>query len=166
MSTDDVALPESNIRVDHIAVAVRNLDEAVCFFEERLKFRVAERRVTHGDTTGMRSVVMKRSNVTFVLLEGIGDASQVSRFVTEHGPGVHHVALHVDGLHDLAEELISNGVTFSSDIIGTPALRQTFVERDNNSSLMIEFIERGGDIAFSDDNVSALFRSLEQSGKI
>jgi methylmalonyl-CoA epimerase len=163
MRTD--ASVDANIRVDHIAIAVRDLSAATAYFEDRLGFSVDERRETKGAETTMKSVVMKRGSVTFVLLEGEG-RSQVSRFIDRYGPGVHHVALHVDGLTQIVEDLKVRGLMFSTGIVQNAALTQTFTARDENSAMMLELIERGENQGFDDGNVTALFRDLEQSDNI
>lgn len=156
---------DAGIRVDHIAIAVRNLSQSVTYFEDHLGFSVDERRETRGAETGMTSVVMRRGSAMFVLLEG-HEGSIVSRFVERYGPGVHHVALHVDGLGNIVEELKERGLGFSTGIVGGSALRQTFTDRDDNSGMMLELIERGENQGFDDDNVTGLFRDLEQADKI
>lgn len=153
----------SSLRVDHIAIAVHDLASGIAYFEDRLGFTLDEMRTTQGEATGMRSAVLKRDEVTFVLLEGDGDRSQVARFLAKHGAGVHHVALHATGLSDVVAELESRGLRFSTRVVGSPPLRQTFTERDDNSAIMIELIERGEVTGFDDRNVTDLFRDLERS---
>ena len=156
---------DADLKIDHIAIAVLSLETAVPYFEN-LGFAIHERRETTGETTSMKSVVMKRGGVTFVLLEGGGGKSQVSRFLETYGPGLHHIALHVNGLPGLVDELKGRDVMFSTGVVHTPGLTQAFLERDEKSSIMIELIERTGDRDFEDKNVAGLFRDLEQSGKI
>jgi methylmalonyl-CoA epimerase len=154
------------LRVDHIAIAVDDLSTAIEYFSRRLGFSLEEKRTTQGETTGMLSAVLKREDVTFVLLQGEGDKSQVSRFIARYGPGVHHVALRTEGLTALVDDLKNRGVEFSTGIVGSSALRQIFTERSDNSRLMIELIERSGNSGFEDSNVSDLFRDLERSEKL
>jgi methylmalonyl-CoA/ethylmalonyl-CoA epimerase len=154
------------LTVDHIAIAVCDLAAAIEYFEKQLGFALHEIRETQGDATAMRSAVLKRQDVTFVLLDGAGHDSQVSRFVAKFGPGVHHVALHATGLRELASELEDRGLKFSTRIVASPSLTQTFTERDENSALMLELIERTGDADFEDQNVTDLFLDLERAQKI
>jgi methylmalonyl-CoA/ethylmalonyl-CoA epimerase len=149
--------------IDHIAIAVKNLEESIAFYESVLGFEVQERRRTEGRTTAMISAVMRAGPVTVVLLEGASQESQVSKYVEHYGPGVQHIAFGVEDLPALVAELKIAGFEFDTDIIASSGLRQIFSTRDPGSGMMYEFIERlGGD--FSDSSVKSLFEQLEKKG--
>ncbi len=147
--------------VDHIAIAVHDLEASIKFYTEVLGCQLRERRETKGKTTAMISAVIAAGPVTMVLLQGTTPESQVSRFVENYGAGVQHVAIGVDNLPEMAEELKNAGVEFDTNVIEGGGLRQIFSHRDKGSGMMFEFIERlGGD--FSDESVKNLFEQLEQ----
>jgi methylmalonyl-CoA epimerase len=147
--------------IDHVAIAVRNLEESIKFYTEVVGFELKERRRTEGRHTAMISAVLKAGEITVVLLEGTTPESQVSRFVEHFGPGVQHVAFGVQNLPAMAEELKAAGMEFDTTIIEGGGLRQIFSRRDEGSGMMFEFIERlGGD--FSDQSVQNLFEQLEK----
>jgi methylmalonyl-CoA epimerase len=147
--------------IDHIAIAVRDLEQSIAFFTNVLGFELRERRKTEGKQTAMISAVLKAGPVTFVLLEGTTPESQVSKFIEHYGPGVQHIALGVKDLPRAAADLRDAGLEFDTSVIESPGLRQIFTHRDGGSGLMVEFIERmGGD--FSDQSVQQLFEQLEQ----
>jgi len=147
--------------IDHIAIAVRNLDQSIDFYTNTLGFVLQERRRTEGRVTAMDSAVMKAGPVTVVLLEGTSPESQISRYVEHYGPGVQHVAFEVENLPEAAEALNEAGLEFSTGVIASNGLRQIFSERDPGSGMMYELIERmGGD--FSDESVQSLFEQLER----
>ena len=149
--------------IDHIAIAVKDLEASISFYENVLGFQLQERRRTEGKATAMISAVMKAGPVTVVLLEGTSPESQVTRYVEHYGPGVQHIAFGVEDLPALAEELKAAGLEFDTDVIASPGLRQIFSARDPGSGMMYEFIERmGGD--FSDESVQSLFEQLEKKG--
>ena len=156
-----VALSQYATSIDHVAIAVSNLEESIRFYSEVLGFELKERRRTEGKATAMISAVMKAGPITVVLLEGTSPESQVSRFVEHFGPGVQHIAIGVRNLPEMTEELKAAGMEFDTTIINSPGLRQIFSKRDMGSGMMFEFIERmGGD--FSDESVQNLFEQLEQ----
>jgi methylmalonyl-CoA/ethylmalonyl-CoA epimerase len=147
--------------IDHVAIAVRNLEESIRFYTDVLGFELKERRRTEGKATAMISAVLKAGSVTVVLLEGTSPDSQVSRFVEHFGPGVQHIAVAVEDLPQMAEDLKAAGMEFDTTVIQSPGLRQIFSTRDPGSGMMFEFIERlGGD--FSDQSVQQLFEQLEK----
>lgn len=147
--------------IDHVAIAVPNLEESIKFYTDVLGFELKERRRTEGKQTAMISAVLKVGSITVVLLQGTSPESQVSRFVEHYGPGVQHLALGVQNLPEMAGELTAAGMEFDTTIINSPGLRQIFSKRDPGSGVMFEFIERmGGD--FSDQSVQQLFEQLEK----
>lgn len=149
--------------VDHLAIAVEDLEGAVAFYRDRLGFHEVERRVTEGKRTGMLSVVMKAGDLKVVLLKGTSPESQVSRYVQEYGPGVQHVAFMVEGIEAVVEDLKERGMPFDTGIIEVPGLKQAFTKRDPISGMMFELIERTGEEGFADQNVQKLFESLEKN---
>ena len=147
--------------IDHIAIAVVDLEQSILFYRDVLGLELVERRQTEGKTTGMLSAVFSAGNFTIVLLQGTSEESQVSRYVQEYGPGVQHVALAVDNLEEAADKLRSQGFDFATNLINGNGLKQIFSKRDKNSGMMYELIERTGEEGFLDDNVQSLFNQLE-----
>jgi methylmalonyl-CoA epimerase len=155
------ALSKYVTAIDHVAIAVHDLEESIKLYTEVLGFELKERRRTEGKVTAMISAVLKAGPVTVVLLQGTTPESQVSRFVEHFGSGVQHLALGVQNLPELAEELKAAGMEFDTTVISSPGLRQIFSKRDQGSGMMFELIERmGGD--FSDQSVQQLFEQLEK----
>lgn len=147
--------------VDHIAIAVPDLEKAVEWYTQVMGFAVRERRTTEGTKTAMVSAVLDAGAITVVLLQGLSEESQVTRYVEHYGPGVQHIAIEVEDLEQVAEELEANGMEFDTKIIDGPGLRQIFTQREESSGMMYEIIERhGGD--FSDASVAQLFKQLEE----
>ncbi|HVT17941.1 MAG TPA: VOC family protein [Thermoanaerobaculia bacterium] len=147
--------------IDHVAIAVRDLEQSIALFTKVLGFELHERRKTEGKHTAMISAVLKAGPITIVLLEGTSPESQVSKFIEHYGPGVQHLAIGVKDLPKIAADLRQAGLEFDTSVIESPGLRQIFTRRDAGSGLMIEFIERrGGD--FSDQSVQQLFEQLEK----
>lgn len=150
--------------VDHLAIAVDDLEAAVAFYRDRLGFQEAERRMTQGVKSGMESVVMAAGPLKLVLLKGTSPESQVSRYVAEHGPGVQHVAFRVNGIEEVVADLVERGLEFDTEMIQGAGLKQAFSAREPRSGMMFEFIERSGEEGFQDQNVQRLFESLERKG--
>lgn len=155
------ALAKHAVGIDHVAIAVQDLEESIRFYTSVLGFELTERRRTEGKQTAMISAVLKAGPVTVVLLQGTSPDSQVSKFVEHFGPGVQHIAIGVEDLPALAEELKGEGMEFDTSVIRSPGLLQIFSHRDGGSGMMFEFIERkGGD--FNDQSVQSLFEQLEK----
>jgi 4-hydroxyphenylpyruvate dioxygenase-like putative hemolysin len=88
----------------------------------------------------------------------------VSRYIEEYGPGVQHIAVEVDDVAALAGTLSKSGVRFATDIIRGDGLVQIFTQREGNSGMMFEFIQRKENAeGFEAGNIQKLFDQLETS---
>ncbi|WP_045728968.1 VOC family protein [Xanthomonas sp. GPE 39] len=159
--------PESALQyhtIDHIALAVQDLEAAIALFRDQLGFTLTKRRHITGQRTGMLSAEMQHGAITFVLCQGTEPQSQVSRLIEHHGVGVAHIALRVDNTHAAVQRLRGRGLRFDTDVIQGDGLRQAFSSRDAATGLSFEFIERNGEAGFQESSVAELFAQLERSG--
>ncbi len=157
------SLAKQAVNIDHVAIAVRDLEEAIKYYRDVMGFELDGRRETKGKKTAMISAVMKAGPLTFVLIQGTSPESQVSRYVEKYGPGVQHIAIGLDGLPSVADRLKEDGMDFDTNVIKGNGLLQIFSHREENSGMMFEFIEHvepDGD--FSDESVQNLFEQLEE----
>jgi methylmalonyl-CoA/ethylmalonyl-CoA epimerase len=94
--------------LDHVGIAVRELDEALRFYRDALGLEI--------DTP--EDVASQRVRVHFIpvgesaleLLEATAPESAVAKFLEKRGPGLHHVALRVDDIRAALAELKARGV--------------------------------------------------------
>ena len=157
------ALGRYAIKIDHIAIAVPDLDASIVVYQ-RLGFELVERRKTTGSSTAMVSAVLRAGSLLFVLVQGAGPGSQVDRYLDNYGPGVQHIAIEVRNVEQLMRELGDAGVDFCSNLIQGCGIRQAFTARDRSSGMMYELIERQtNDGDFTDDSVQNLFEQLERN---
>lgn len=164
MTQSSSALGRYAVKIDHIALAVRNLDESIAFYQRQLGFELVERRSTEGEKTGMVSAVLRAGAITIVLVQGTAPESQVNRYIESYGPGVQHIAIEVRDVQKLMRELSNSGVEFSTSLIEGREICQAFTARDRASGMMYEFIERQtNDGDFTDKSVQELFEQLERN---
>jgi methylmalonyl-CoA/ethylmalonyl-CoA epimerase len=154
-------LSENVLGIDHIALAVPDLDAAAQWVKNVLGFHLEESRETYGKHSGMKSAVLRLGSVTIVLTEGVGEKSQTSQFVENFGAGVQHVAFRVQDLGNAIASMHDTGLEFSSPRLDSDGLSQIFSKRNPATGLMVELIERRDYDGFRDENVQRLFDSLE-----
>lgn len=83
-------------RVDHLAVAVPNLEQALEFYEKQLGLKVICVEVVQEQ--GVRVAKLDAGNTHIELLEPLGPDTPVGKFIAQRGPGLHHVCLGVDDI--------------------------------------------------------------------
>ncbi len=114
--------------------------------------------------SGMKSAELDAGGFSIVLVQGTDPASQVSRYIDEYGPGVQHVAIAVDDVEDLSKKMSAAGVKFATNIIRGDGLIQIFTQREKNSGMMLELIQRTTQKdGFDPANIQKLFEQLETS---
>jgi 4-hydroxyphenylpyruvate dioxygenase-like putative hemolysin len=159
------AASTANFRaIDHIAIAVIDLEQGIEFFTGVLGFDLVRRLEVKGKRTGMLSAELEKGGIKFVLCQGTERESQVSRLIEHYGAGVAHIALAVDSVEHAAEVLGGRGLPFDTSVIRGAGLKQVFSSRDPNTGISFEFIERNGEAGFLEENVHELFAQLEKSG--
>ena len=95
-------------KLDHIAIAVKNLEEEIARYRDVLGLEflgrevVAEQKVTVG--------FFKVGDVLIELLEPLSADSPISAFIEKKGGGLHHLALEVDDIHDAISRLQEKNV--------------------------------------------------------
>lgn len=129
-------------RVDHVAVAVRSIENSLKFYRDVLGLEhmgneeVAEQRV---------SVAVLRAGETRVeLLEPTAPDSPVARFIDKKGEGLHHIALRVDGIEAELARLAAGGIRLidSKPRTGAEGARIAFVHPASSGGVLLELVER------------------------
>jgi chorismate mutase-like protein len=149
-------------RIDHVAIAVRDLEQAITMFRDRYGFAVLERRQVQGEVSGMDSATLRAGGVTFVLCQGDSPRSNVSQYIEHYGPGVQHIAIAVRGQRELLDDLADRGADLLTGVINAPGLDQSFTKREANTGVQLEFVTRTDNDGFSDNNVRELFAAMER----
>lgn len=149
------------IGIDHVAIAVENIDASIAQYSSALGFTLINRSEIAGDHTGMVYAVLKSGSATVVLVQGTSPESQVSKFLAAFGAGMHHVALAVTDLDKAINRAVAAGSTADTPVISDKGIRQAFLHRDPATGVRVELIERHG-VPFSEKNVEQLFRALEE----
>ena len=106
------------IRIDHLGIAVESIAAARGFYEALGLSVLHEETVEH---EGVRVAMLPLGESRVELLEPLGLETVVGRFLSKRGPGLHHVAVHVDDIEAVWKELHARGVTRVSPAIQTGA---------------------------------------------
>jgi methylmalonyl-CoA/ethylmalonyl-CoA epimerase len=94
-------------RLDHVAVLVRSTDEALRFYSGRLGLAVASSEVI--TSPHVRLTYLDAGNAYLQLVEPLDTDSDVSRWLNEHGEGLHHLCFGVDDVPAAAAALSDDG---------------------------------------------------------
>ena len=104
----------SGTKIDHLGIAVTSIAEARAFYESLGLTIVREETI---EAEGVKTAMIPMGESRIELLEATGPDTPVGRFLTKRGPGLHHVALHVNDISSAFEEMKTRGVKVLSDDI-------------------------------------------------
>ena len=94
--------------IDHVGVAVKDINATLKFFQEVFGTPPAE--IASLPDQGVRATLIQVGQTRLELLEPLSDDSPVGRFVERRGEGLHHLALNVPGLAATLIKLEEHGV--------------------------------------------------------
>ena len=129
-------------RVDHIGIAVKNLEEAVNFYETAIGLKAV----------GYETVEEQKVKVAFMpcgdseleLLESTEPDGPIARFIEKNGPGIQHVAIRVDDIDKALEELKAKEVRLIDQTprYGAGNARIAFVHPKATGGVLLELTQR------------------------
>src|SRR3954470_11927966 len=95
-------------RIDHIGVAVEDLDAALKLYEGSFSLALAHREVV--EEQGVEAVLLDVGEGHVELLAPLGEDTAVGKFLAKNGPGLHHVAYQTDDIDTTLEQIRSAGL--------------------------------------------------------
>ena len=96
------------VSLDHVGIAVSNLDEALAFYRDALGLEIdAPEEV---DSQRVRAHFIPAGHAALELLEATADDSPIAKYVAKRGPGLHHITLRVADIRATLAQLKAKGV--------------------------------------------------------
>lgn len=131
------------VGIDHVGIAVKNLDEAVSVYRDALGFKVE----------GIHVLTERKVRVAFVatggesrieLLEPLGDDSPIGKFLENRGEGIHHFAVRVTNIDGVLSELKAKGVILVDEKpkAGAEGARIAFVHPKSTHGVLLELCQK------------------------
>lgn len=95
-------------RIDHVGVAVEDLDTAIALYEQTFGMELVHRETV--TEQGVEAVLLDVGENHVELLSPLGPDTPVGKFLAKKGPGLHHVAYQVADIASVLERLKADGV--------------------------------------------------------
>ncbi|MDE1727821.1 MAG: methylmalonyl-CoA epimerase [Thaumarchaeota archaeon] len=102
------------MRLDHVAIAVNDLDAAVKQYKEVLGVRDIEFETVESE--GVRVAILHLNNSRIELMEAIRETSPIKKFLLTKGEGLHHIALETEGIEKEVDRMKVCGIKFLGEI--------------------------------------------------
>jgi LAO/AO transport system kinase len=155
------AVAGGGLRLDHLGVAVKSIAAARGFYEA-LGLAVSHEETVEHEKVKTAMLPLGESRIE--LLEATEEDSTIGRFLAKRGEGLHHVAVHVDGIDAMFARLVAAGVRLASDAVrvGAGGHRYFFVHPASTGGVLLEIV---GDAAGSFAGPSAGSSGVGEGGE-
>jgi len=128
------------IKIDHLGIAVKSLDEALKFYRDDLGFAVEQRETVAVEKVHVAMLPAGESRIE--LLEATETDSTVGKFVAQRGGGLHHVAVKVPDLAGTVERLKTSGARLLNEPrAGAGGHLYVFVHPSSTGGVLLELIQ-------------------------
>ncbi|MCY3591457.1 MAG: methylmalonyl-CoA epimerase [Acidobacteria bacterium] len=126
--------------LDHVAIAVPSIEEARTFYE-KLGLEITAIEVVEHE--GVRVAMIPCGDTRIELLEPLSGDSPVGRFLERRGPGVHHLCMRSDDIHEDDGKLREDGLSLLRERPGPGAEGATvqFVHPKSAGGVLLELSE-------------------------
>jgi methylmalonyl-CoA/ethylmalonyl-CoA epimerase len=127
-------------KIDHVAVAVSDVDEALARYEKLLGVTGQAREVVASQKTD--AVLLPFGETAIELISPKGNEG-LQRFLEKRGPGLHHIAIEVEGIETALATLKALGVQLVDEAprIGARGHKVAFVHPKATGGVLIELVE-------------------------
>ncbi len=131
--------------IDHVGVAVDDLDGALALYQGTFGMPVAHRETV--SEQGVEAVLLDVGACHVELLRPLGPETPVGKFLERKGPGLHHVAYRVADIDAALEQLEGDGVALidTEPRTGIRGSRVAFVHPKATGSVLTEIVEPAED---------------------
>ena len=132
-------------RIDHIGVAVEDIDAAIALYEGSFEMELAHRETV--EEQGVEAVLLDVGDGHVELLAPLGPDTPVGRYLAKSGAGLHHVAYAVDDIDATLEKLAAAGLQLidSEPRVGIRDSRVAFLHPRSTGAVLTEIVEPAGD---------------------
>jgi methylmalonyl-CoA/ethylmalonyl-CoA epimerase len=129
------------VGIDHVGIAVKNLDDAVHVYRDVLGFKL-EGVHTLAERSVRVALMSAGSETRIELLEPLGGDSTIGRFLESHGEGIHHLAVEVKAIESVLTGLKRKGVTLIDDKprSGVEGRKVAFVHPKSTRGVLLELV--------------------------
>ena len=129
-------------RIDHVAIAVRDVDEAKAKYEAAFGLEGSVREVVASQKTDALLLPVGDGETALELIAPKGNDG-LEKFLEKRGPGLHHVAIEVEGIEAALELLKGIGVRLIDEVprIGARGHKVAFIHPSATGGVLVELVQ-------------------------
>ncbi len=128
-------------RIDHIGVAVEDIEAAIELYEKSFEMELALRETV--EEQGVEAALLNVGEGHVELMAPTGPDTPVGKFLAKRGAGMHHVAYAVDDIDSTLEQLAAAGIELidAKARVGIGGSRVAFLQPRSTGRVLTEIVE-------------------------
>jgi methylmalonyl-CoA epimerase len=132
-------------RIDHIGVAVEDLDAAIALYDDGLELELVHRETV--EAQGVEAVLLDVGENHVELLRPLSPDTPVGKFLAKRGPGLHHVAYQTEDIEKTLEALKGAGMRLIDETprTGIRNSRVAFLHPASSGGVLTEIVQPAED---------------------
>ena len=128
------------MKIDHIAIAVNNVEESAKVYQQALGVEEVEFETV--ETEGVKVAIIHLENGRIELMQPTNEQSPIKKFLDKKGQGLHHMALETGNIEGEAQRMEGCGVQFLGKIRpGSAGTKVTFIHPKSLEGVLAELCE-------------------------
>ena len=129
------------MKIDHIGIATRGIQDALSFYCDALGLDIGETEEVAEQMVRVAMLPIGESRIE--LLEATSENSPISRFIEKRGPGIHHIAVRVDDIRVALANLKQNGARLIDEEPrrGAGGCLVAFVHPSSTGGVLLELVQ-------------------------
>ena len=130
------------VRIDHIGIAVQNINDALAFFQDALGVKLDRVESEEGGRTKVAFLPVGASDVELVEPQDVD--SGLAKFLAKRGEGVHHICFEVDDIDAALARLKEKGAQLIDETprVNAQGMRYAFIHPKSAHGVLIELYQR------------------------
>ncbi len=125
------------MKIDHIAIAVNNVEESAKIYQEALGVDSIEFETIESE--GVKVAILHLENGRIELMQPTNDTSPIQKFLEKKGQGLHHMALETDDIGGEVSRMENCGIQFLGKIRpGSAGTKVTFIHPKSLHGVLTE----------------------------
>ena len=131
--------------IDHVGIAVRDLDEAISFYEEKYGMKMVHREENPEQGVAEAMMAVGDSGSCIQLLAPLTEDSTIGKFLAKSGPGIQQMAYRVENVEEVSATLRDRGLRMLYDEpkVGTAGSRINFIHPKDAGGVLVELVQPG-----------------------
>ncbi|WP_391115938.1 methylmalonyl-CoA epimerase [Psychrobacillus sp. L3] len=131
-------------KVDHIGIAVKNIEEALPYYIETLGLKLIH--IEEVPSEKVRVAFIDSGNLNLELLQPLDETSTIHSFIEKKGEGIHHIAFGVTNIQERLNELKEKGVRLIQEMpkAGAHGAQVAFIHPKASGGVLYELCDKSG----------------------